>query len=77
MTPSTSLFTGLSAHELSTFLIKNFIYFSYFWLRWASVAVHRLSLAVARGLLIAVARPTGLYGTQASIATSRVQAPLL
>ena len=40
----------------STFLIKKFYLFPYFWLRWASVAVHRLSLVVARGLLIAVAR---------------------
>ena len=37
-------------------LINLFIYFIfYIWLHWAFIAAHGLSLAVVRGLLIAVA----------------------
>lgn len=56
-----------------------FIYLFYFWLRWVFVAVHRLSpvatsrrysLAVAHGLLVAVASVVldhGLRGLRASV----------
>ena len=39
----------------SILLIKKCYLFTYFWLRWVSGAVHRLSLVVACGVLIAAA----------------------
>ena len=55
----------------STVLTKSFYLFTYFWLCWVSVAVHRLSLVVARGLLICSGSSCcGLYGMQASVVTA-------
>ena len=54
----------------STVLIKSFYLFAYFWLCWVSVAVHRLSLVMARGLLIAVAPLAADFMAQASVVTA-------